>query len=85
MFKVLTALGAMSTASAGACNNCFNILSLDGGKYKGLMTAKFVDFLEEKSFNIAKRELSEQCFVKNVKERVEALEGWDIEKGIPVS
>lgn len=28
------------------CDDCFNILSLDGGRYNGLITARFVSFIE---------------------------------------
>ena len=38
------------------CEGCYNILSLDGGRYNGLMTARFVDFMETKAYFIAKRE-----------------------------
>jgi len=34
------------------------------------MTAKFLEFMEEKAYNVAKREFSDVCFKKNVGERV---------------
>ena len=58
IFKILaiTILGMVT----GAMGGTYNILSLDAAKYKGLMTAKFVDYMESLAYNIAKRDI--QCF-----------------------
>ena len=60
-------LGLALASKKKGCDNCFNILSLDGARYNGLMTAKFVAFMEEKAYNVAKRELpNDKCFKQNV-------------------
>ena len=45
-------------SSTSGAEKRFNILSLDGGTYKGMMTAKFVDIMEEKAYFIAKSQFS---------------------------
>ena len=39
------------------CREPYNILSLESAKYKGLMTAKFIDYIESLAYNIAVRDI----------------------------
>lgn len=48
--------------SCAAQKKKYNILSLDAAKYKGLMTARAVDYMELLAYNIAYRDIP--CFKK---------------------
>lgn len=56
----------------------FNILSLDSAKYKGYMTAKFVSYMEQYSYNVAKRDL---CIETRDSGRISMTELFDMISG----
>ena len=56
----------------------YYILSLDSGKYSGLLTSEFVSFMEKKSYLIARREF---CIEKRRSKRVAMYELFDMLAG----
>jgi len=70
IFKILTVI--ILGMFTGAVGGTYNILALDSGWYKGLMTAKFVDYMESLAYDIAKRDIS--CFEDYFKGREEKPE-----------
>jgi len=63
----------VATASAR-----YNILSLDGAKYKGYMTAAFVEYMEENAYNSAVRDY---CLPARDSRRVAMHEIFDMVTG----
>ena len=58
----------------------YNILSLDSASYKGIMTAKFVDYIETKAADIAYTN-SSVCYPDESADRVAISEMFDLIAG----
>ena len=73
----LVLIGA-STSEDNSDRKPYFILSLDSGQHKGFMTAKFVSFMEERAYNIARRI---KCIEKRTSERMSMTELYDLIAG----
>ena len=56
----------------------FNILSLDGAKYKGYMTASFVEYIERNAYSTAVRDY---CLPARASEKIAMPELFDLIAG----
>ena len=75
----LSKVFVVALGSAMAANpKTFNILSLNGAKYKGYMTASFVSFMEKYSYEVAK---NNYCLAHRDSERVSMAELFDLVAG----
>lgn len=56
----------------------YNILSLDGASYKGIMTAQFVDYFEDRAYMTATRR---RCIAPRASQKVSVVELFDMVAG----
>jgi patatin-like phospholipase/acyl hydrolase len=59
-------------------NSKFSILSLDSGRYEGYMTARFVSYMEQYAYTVAKRDL---CIPERASQRISMTELFDMISG----
>jgi patatin-like phospholipase/acyl hydrolase len=74
LFGKIVSLAAITTVES----KNYNILSLDGGMYKGYLTAGFVDYMEKRAYYTATRD---SCIEPRLTERVAMSELFDMISG----
>jgi patatin-like phospholipase/acyl hydrolase len=72
------ALTSMLSFATAAEVPRYNILSLDGAKYKGYMTATFVEYMERNAYTAARRDY---CLPKRDSRKVAMPELFDLIAG----
>lgn len=76
---IVMMLAVMSNCKPYTPGQPYYILSLDGGGYNGLITAKFVDYMELLAYNIYEKDIT--CFKPRDEKRIQISEMFDMVAG----